>query len=88
MRKSCLEGVNCLKTAHLVGSRAQIYGLTFYAVENYIIVTKSMMPIAHTCQQIHINSSLISSFDPDRQARTRNAGLENVGLGARHHNLI
>jgi len=42
-----LEGVNWLKTAHLVGSHANMYGLTLHSVDNYIIVAKSMMPIAY-----------------------------------------
>ena len=46
MRKG-LGGVNCLTTAHLIGSGADMYGQTLRAVDRYTIVTKSVMPIAH-----------------------------------------
>ena len=42
-----LGGVHWLTTAHLVGSPADMYGLTLQTVDRYTIVTKSVMPIAH-----------------------------------------
>ena len=57
-----LKGVNWLKTAHLVGTPADLFGLTLRAVDHYTIVTKSVMPIAHACRKILMNSMFSSSF--------------------------
>lgn len=62
-----LEGINRLKTAPLVSSRAAMYSMILQALELHTIVTKSVMPIARACQKIHINSRFSSSFEPCHQ---------------------
>ncbi len=82
MRKG-LGGVNCLTTAHLIGSGADMYGLTLYAVDLHTIVTKSVMSIAHACRQILIIARFSSMFEPRSPELRGSHGLGNAGLGDR-----
>ncbi|MEG5036481.1 hypothetical protein [Microcoleus sp. AT3-D2] len=66
--------MNWLTTAHLVGSPADMYGLTLHAVEHYIIVTKLVLSIAHmTDKSIYIQGfakflSLLTKKEWDARA--------------------
>ena len=54
--------MNWLTTAHLVGSPADMYGLTLQTVDRYTIVTKSVMPIAHMTDKSPLIQSLALGF--------------------------